>query len=522
MAEKIYNKQSSSLQVQSPVAMPVDTGLSNMLSDRAVKASKVAGENFVLGQKMVMEGILDYGYTENPESPKEFLATTQEAFEKQVQGMPENMREKMADNFFISQKNYLLSVEDNFIKKQDATLQENSMATVGQLTQSLNIAHQNLNNASVSDRKEEMMIARKSIYDLERQIAQHANITKSDGSFLYGSKARGSLQSGGEYNSQDTFEQSVDGLSGERLYEWDKSTFQNQKKYMNETGIDRDTYNNQSKYIADRLKAMDYEKDRVIKSTADFETANLIPNYNSDEYKKLYKNDATHKPLLEAINSSLSGKKSVNEVQNTYRFMHTLANLAPILASTDESEEGNTKRFNAATKVIKEYKGFAEEQGLSIEEQDEYLSTISRGLADKQFNDVLQPLFADNALRDSFFNAVPKRGFWQVQQVKQESIDFNKLDENAEKNAYDTAELAIKTAISFAGIGEYDKAKRNLEQGNKEVMKARAAPYISRWEMTKLEIKLSNGEKAYFTTKFNNTYEFMGYSNKDAIFKAVR
>jgi hypothetical protein len=95
-------------------------------------------------------------------------------------------------------------------------------------------------------------------------------------------------------------------------------------------------------------------------------------------------------------------------------------------------------------------------------------------------------------------------------------------DSYAKRNARTVANDYVKTAISLSVVGEYEQAKKILEQGNREVIKTRSAPYLSKEEFNRLENDLANGKKAYFTKSDGSTYEFLGYSNKDAIFKVVK
>ena len=515
---ELYSRRAPNISTHSPVAKNVSNDLSKILGEKAVETAKIAGENFVLGQKQVLAGILDYGYSNASNNPQQFIEMTNEAFNKQAEGLPEIMREKMTENFLISQKNYLLKVEDNLIKEHDKQLVENSQAIIDNTTNQIQMASQNLYSSLVNGREEDALIARQNIEALKRQASSHSGLKKSNGDYIYGKDNREKLKNGEIYDAQYEFEEAVDSMSLDKLKEWDSEVFQNSLKWQKQTGIDKKTYNDQSKYIKNRLKELGDKDKREIKSDVDFQTANLIPNYNSDTIKRLRKTGIANDELLDAIENSLDKPKTVSEVQNTFSFAQTLRELSPLITNTEDSEAGNTLRFKAATELIKRYTKFAEEQGLSIEDQDDYLSMISKGLVDRQFSEALQPIYADNAINEIVTKYNGETRLAKALEIK----EVKNKDEIASDTAYKEAEKIIKTAILLAGQGEYEQAKNTLMDGNKEIIRLRAAPYMSRWDIAQLEEKLYRKEKALFTTKSGTNYEFLGYSNKNAIFRTVK
>ena len=536
----LYNRQAQGLSTINPIVQKVDTSASEILSERAEKTAKIAGENFVLGQKQVLSSVLDYGYQQAQDNPTQFLEITNSIFEKQIEGLPETMKETMASNFVATQKNILLKVENNFTAKQDAQLKENSLLILQDTEKNIKIANENLYSALASGREEDILIAKQSIDNFKRQASKHSELKTSDGSYVYGKEDREKIKAGNIYDAQPDFEYAVDGLSLEKLREWDKTVFQNQEKWMQQTGIDKKTYNSQSKYIKERLKELGDDNEREVKTRAYFAAAEFIADFNPDEFSELESKGLVNSDLLEAIKTVWTKPKSVSEVVNAYKFLDTLKKLENILSDTDESEDGNSRRFGEATKLLKDYKNFADSAGLDIKEQEDYLITISKALVDKQFSEALQPIYSDNALSEKFFTVKQyletgrTRGKENVIDYAKDKLyqltsgEFNikgkqKVSElYADKKAYSAASKIIKNALLSAISGDYDTAKKILENGNREVIKIKNSPYISREEFNRLESDLENNKKAYFTTSFGGTYEFMGYSNKDAIFKAVR
>lgn len=510
MADKIYNRQAPSLSTNSPVVRPVDTGASEMLADRAKQTAEVASKNFVLGQKQVLNGIMDYGYEQAKDNPKQFLELTQSAFDKQLDGLPQNMREKMAENFADTQRNYLLKVENNFTQKQDDMLRQNGEDNLYALSQNMQLANQNLYSALANDRPEDAKIARQALESLKRQGVALSEIKLSNGSYVHAKGDREKIKSGTLYDQQSDFEQAVDSMSMEKLREWDNATFQNSQKWMAETGIDKKTYDSQSKYIASRLKALGDANDRVIKSNAEFTAAALIPNFDPDKFDTLKKQGLVNNELLNAIEEVATKPKSVSEVQSAYKLGATMLKLQPILLNTDDSDGANQKRFSAATVILKSYADFAKENGLDIEEQQDFLGLISKSLTDKNFSKSLHPIFADTALK----SAIEKPPVWRGNLKEEDSV--------IEDNARALANNYVTKALTLAVSGNYEQATMVLQDGNKDVIKERATPYISRDEFRRLESEISEGRKAYFTTPYGGTFEFMGYSNKDAVFKAVK
>jgi len=529
MADKIYNRQAPSLSTNAPVTAKIDTGASEMLADRAKKTAEIASQNFVLGQKQVLNGIMDYGYEKAKDSPKQFLEITQSAFEKQAEGLPKNMREKMAENFADTQRNYLLKVENNFTQKQDDMLRQNGEDNLYALSQNMQLANQNLYTAMANDRPEDVKIAKQALDNLKRQGVALSEIKLSNGSYVHAKGDREKIKNGTLYDPQSDFEQAIDGMSMEKLQEWDKSTFQNQEKWIGETGIDRKTYDSQSKYIASRLKALGDEEHRVIKSNAYFSAIENIPNFNPDTVQELKKQGIVDSELINAIEEVGTKPKSVSDVQNANRLSNTIQKLFPLISNTDENEEANKMRFAAGTKILKDYSIFAKEQGLNIEQQQEYSNLIAKALSDKQFSKALQPIFSDTALRDRFFAI---KDFIEPKTIAEKAVSYipraiENTKENidnymASRNAHNVAENVAQTALIYALTGEYDKASKILQDGNRQVIREMAAPYISDQEFNRLENNLSEGKKALFTSKYGQTYEFLGYSNKDAIFKVVQ
>lgn len=515
MADKIYNRQAPSLSTNAPVTAKIDTGASEMLADRAKKTAEVASQNFVLGQKQVLNGIMDYGYEKAKDSPKQFLEITQSAFEKQAEGLPKNMREKMAENFADTQRNYLLKVENNFTQKQDDMLRQNGEDNLYTLSQNMQLANQNLYTAMANDRPEDVKIAKQALDNLKRQGVALSEIKLSNGSYVHGKADREKIKNGTLYDQQSDFEQAVDSLSVERLREWDSSTFQNQQKWTRETGIDKKTYDSQSKYIASRLKALGDEEDRIVKSNAEFTAAALIPNFDPDTFDELKKQGFVNSEFLDALEKVSTKPDSVSEVANASKLINIVKALQPIILNTDDSDKANDERFKAATHILRNYESFAKENGLDIEEQKDFKTLISKALADKNFSNSLNPIYADSALKNTLEKPSPVLGW-----VKSGYEDIK--DTMVKNSARAMAEKYIQTAITMAVSGNYEEAERVLQVGNREVIKERAKDFISREEFKRLETDLSDGKHAYFTTPYGGTFEFKGYSNKDAIFWVVK
>lgn len=571
MADKIYNRQGQNLSTHSPVTPKLDTGLSEMLSDRAQQSAQVAAESFALGQKQVLNGIMDYGYKEAQANPKQFLELTQSAFDKQVQGLPENMRKKMTENFLNTQRNYLLKVENNFIDKQDAQLKQQGEETLYSLSQNMQLANENLYKSLASGRYEDVKLARQELDNLKRQGIAQSEIKLSNGSYVYSKSDREKIKNGNLYNPQLDFELAIDDMSLEKLREWDKEIFQNQQTWIQETGIDKKAYKAQSKYVQDRLKALGDTEKRILKSNAEFVAAELIPNFDPDKLSELKKQGLVNSDLLSAIEEANSKPMSVSGVISASKFAETLKSLQPVIMDTDDSDQANERRLQATTILLKNYRNFAEQNGLSVEEQQDYLNLISKGIVDKQFSESLQPIFTNSALNESLndqsnyddvYKAMeagyggeyrpkqapkePKRTYTaeENQRIMAEGMagvitgqeeklmpemqktyagNIQKIaDDYAKRNARTVANDYVKTAISLSVAGEYEEAKKILEQGNREVIKTRSAPYLSKEEFNRLERELADSKKAYFTKSDGSTYEFLGYSNKDAIFKVVK
>ena len=157
----------------------------------------------------------------------------------------------------------------------------------------------------------------------------------------------------------------------------------------------------------------------------------------------------------------------------------------------------------------------------------------TRYISDKVFRDSAKNLFADTAIGSRVqimgsgldMSKLPDKtkvpDFMKKNDFSVKGTTFTKYGdkERAERYALETAHQYMKLYAMQTMLGNYDEANNILQEGNRAVIIAANSDKIPEKEFYRMEKDLANGKPAYYTMEDGRTIQFMGYSNKDAVFK---
>lgn len=535
MAEKIYNRNPAPM----PEGTYTETKFATMgtLANVAGNVAKaVAEQNYAVGIKLESQRLVREAYKNNPTSIDGFNRAVEKGLEDmaQKQGLLPGVVDKVRENIALNSNNTILAIEKNIKAKQDAQAKQLAQNNLDAWHAQMQQAYTNMYAAQANRDTDGVKRSAEVIAQLKRQALGASQMITNNG-YVYSASDRQKLANG-EYDSMTIFKETINGMSGEYLDQWNKEIFANENKWREETGTNLKDYEAQRKYIQDRQKQLKEMKENDIKNNVEFAQAAAIANGDLETVDALrdtgYVNDDLYKAMKNAFNTK---NTTVSKVQAATKLSNMLGQLEPMITNTDDSEQGKAARFTAATEILKGYSDFARSNEFTDQDQQDFMTMLSKTLVDKNFSEALQAGFADNALREAMVFAseseLRAQGIDPTNpEIRKRTIDralksnpmgykvaprmaMERADENARSFAVDV----MKAAIVSAAAGDYEQAQNVLEQGNKEIIKMRASPFINTAEWARLERLYENGKPAPYEY-MGKVYYFQGFTNKNAIF----
>lgn len=518
MAGKLYRQQGRTLSVQ-PVNAEIKQPSLEPITDTIVKsAAKIAQENYALGNSIALHDSLEYAYNQAKDSPEQFSKLADSTIKTFADRLPSNVRNNLMDKFITAKQKYASKVETNYYNKLDAehtdSIHKNSeLSTNDMLTQA-----DSLYNSIVNRDDKNAAIALANYKNSQNNLRILSEAKNIKGDYIYNTTERKSAQNT-QTGHVDAFKKNVDTLSLDELKKFDSEIFQDKLLFQQKTGVDEKTYDEMSKYIKGRRTDLGDEEKRVIQNQASYSSARFLSTRDPEEYKELKKSGVLPKEVFSAIDKVYKTAPSQAKTENAFVLEKTIQHLYDEIGVFDPRFDDAKNIQEAVVRFGNSFEKFSNDNGLDQTQQQEVLDMATKYISDKLFRESAKGLFEDTAISarikgKDFDN--PKSPNYQVYtKTSQKFGDKTKAERYAQEVAHDYTRAWALSAMA----GDYDKANKILQEGNRAVIIAANSDKIPEGEFYRMERDLSNGKPAYYTMLDGRTVQFMGYSNKDAIFK---
>lgn len=523
MAGKLYRQQGRTLSVQ-PVNAEIKQPSLEPITDTIVKsAAKIAQENYALGNSIALHDSLEYAYNQAKDSPEQFNKLADSAIKTFADKIPSAQKNQLMDKFILAKQKYASKVETNYYNKLDIehtdSVHKNSeLSTNDMLTQA-----DSLYSSIINRDDKNAAIALANYKNSQSNLSTLSKAKNIKGDYIYNTTERKSAQNT-QTGHLEAFKKNVDTLSKDELKSFDTEIFQDKLLFQQKTGVDDKTYDDMSKYIEGRRKALGDEEKRVIANQASFTATRLLSTRDPEEYKELKKSGILPKEVFTAIDKVYKTAPSQAKTENAFVLEKTIQHLYEEVGTFDPRFDDAKNIQEALIRFGNSFEKFSNDNGLDQTQQQEVLDMATRYISDKLFRDSAKGLFEDTAIsarvnvkNDYAFDKMPES--WKKSNISLTQVGFFGDKELAERHAKEVAHEYTRAWALSAMAGDYETANKILQEGNRAVIIAANSDKIPEGEFYRMERDLSNGKPAYYTMLDGRTVQFMGYSNKDAIFK---
>ena len=368
------------------------------------------------------------------------------------------------------------------------------------------------------------------------QIDQLLNRRDMEGNYIFSETDRKNRANLNKYKMQGakTF---VDGMESEQLKKWDENTFQNEKAFREMTGFDKDEYNQLDTYVKNRRKALDKDDERIIKTQAMFNTADLIKNGN-DEAKidELRKNTNAPKALVERavkLNDEIIKTHWYDPDKDTdpSGLFGALAEMDEILKDNDGSPDSLEKKIEKGLDIVETVVKNNDKLNMSDKDIQRVRNWVSNSIADSAFrNDIkeigitewatqIHPTFKGGAKAQDLV-AMANRDKSNILSLPFATALPTKV-RDSRRNANNNAARAIVEALGYYERTGNKTAARNMVMDAKyNYVKDINDYWISNSDFDRLQEELKDGKKP---TYFYNgiLWKYNGIDGDKVIFEAT-
>ena len=532
MAGKLYKQQGRNISVQ-PVDATYTRPTLSPITDVLIKnAARIAQENYAMGNAIALHESLEYAYNQAKDSPEQFDKLANSAIKTYADDLPSNVRDNLMGKFILKKQEYASKVETNYYNKIDKEHTDNIHKTTELTTNDMLGQVDNLYKSVINkdDKNAEIALASyKNSQDKMKLLSEQKNLK---GEYIYNKQERESAQNT-QTGHLDAFKRNIDALSKDELKDFDKTLFQDKLLFQQKTGADDKTYAQMNEYVKNRRTALGDEEKRVIANQASFTAARLLSTRDPEQYDELKKSGVFPKEVFDAMDKVYKTAPSQKKVENAFVLEKSFMHLYNTVGSFDPRFDDTKNIQDAIVRFGTTWQKFSDDNGLDQQQQQEVLDMATRYMSDKVFRDSAKNLFADTAIGSRVqtvglgldaSNLPDKAKVPDFMKRNDFSLKGNTLTkygdkERAERYALETAHQYMKLYATQTMLGNYDEANNLLQEGNRAVIIAANSDKIPEKEFYRMEKDLANGKPAYYTMEDGRTIQFMGYSNKDAVFK---
>ena len=369
-----------------------------------------------------------------------------------------------------------------------------------------------------------------------QQIDQLLNRRDMEGNYIFSETDRKNRANANKYKMQGA-KIFVDGMDSEQLKKWDSDTFQNEKAFREMTGFDKDEYNQLDTYVKNRRKALDKDDERIIKTQAMFNTADLIKNGN-DEAKidELRKNTNAPKKLVERavkLNDEIIKTHWYDPDKDTdpSGLFGALAEMDEILKDNDGSPDSLEKKIEKGLDIVETVVKNNDKLNMSDKDIQRVRDWVSNSIADSAFrNDIkemgitewatqMHPTFKGGAKAQDLV-AMANRDKSNILSLPFATALPTKVYDSR-RNANNNAARAIVEALGYYERTGNKTAARNMVMDAKyNYVKDINDYWISNNDFDRLQQELKDGKKPTYFYK-GILWKYNGIDGDKAVFEAT-
>lgn len=441
------------------------------------------------------------------------------------------------------------SVQDELRPKLDQNAislvtkaQANQQAAINKQNKALANANATLNMQQISEDyfnvlryitspEEEKRPVDLAIYRTHRQeLSDLVNLTDENGNPLFNETTRAKMAMPKEATVAG-FRNFINRMEANQLKEWDKTYFQDQEKFMEDTSIDSDTYETMEKALTNRIKQLEDTKVREIHGQAYYDQLHLIDNPTQINIDKAKAYDFTND---KAIDKAVEAAKAITQAKyydptrrtNPEAFLMSYNMFAEAIKNNDWSPEGREQAIAQAFQALGKLKDFARETNLEPETADALLQMITKAL----YNREGQQAILESGFGTDFATELKDKYRWGSGGASLEDAEkafagariqnsVKAAQQAAEKTAFENYTRNLERAVPYYMAGDYDNFKTAVANAHKQAMMDRAG-YIVKdgYEWERLIREYNEGKKPVYNY-LGRMLEFKGFDNKSAVFE---
>lgn len=385
------------------------------------------------------------------------------------------------------------------------------------------------------------------IYQSHRdQLANLVNLTDENGAYLFSETQRAKMAMPKDATVAG-FKQFINRMELDQLQDWDKNIFQNQEKFMKDTGIDADVYESMEDKLEKRMKQLKDTKTREVHGQAYQDQLSLItePTKINIEKAKAYDftDDKAIDKLAEAAKETTLAKyydperpTSPTGFLQAYTIYGDLLKTIPDDLDVQQQQE----MIAAFTRANERLLELSKNANLSPEYTNKIQSTMKQALTDKISKKALADINFGSRVQQ-FMNtvdpailqgpAVGKTGLFGGMSIVSDNASMIQKQEDILKKKYTNSakewlDLAVRqynidmaSAIDSFLMGDMDTFKARVAQADRKFDKTRASFIVpDEFQWQRLENALAEGKPALIQYG-GRMLEFKGFDNRGALFQ---
>lgn len=401
--------------------------ISNISSGMASYMQQKANENFALGSRKLVDDVIKQSYELNPTDAKKFMDNVETNILKISNDLnvPDEYKEKMLDVVNTQVKGYTAKINQNLEKQIDSqnkvlVLESYNSSVDGQDEYYRGMAE------SIFNKDDKSYEAFKDVYNSAKRQSDNLinNARDKNGNPII---KQGAIR---DIDKVDIISDFVYRLDYEQLKSFDENSFQDRDRLKEQLDLNNKEYDSLNTKIGKRLKELNEEHERVVRTQSYFNAAVQAKAYNKDVMDKLVKDGIVDSDYADAMEEY--SKIEINEALMTDEDDNYLSQMA-LLKDLSQSKDDGSKDY--PKNLMKKY-------AQTLREVQKY---IKKNGSTFDISDTITNIAVNSATNQAFANATAK--------IYDENTALGQvLKEKAEK-------------IYKEDVEKITKSQNNLEKG---------------------------------------------------------
>lgn len=421
-------------------------------------------------------------------------------------------------------------------KQNKALAQANAVLNMNQLSDDYFNVLRYITSPDEEKRHVDMAIYKAHRAELERLT----NITDEDGKPIFSESQRTKMMMPKEATVAG-FKQFVNRMESDQLKEWDEKYFQDQAKFMADTGIDADTYDSMETYLIKRAKALKDDKVRTLHGQAYWDQTNLITEPTKLNIEKAKSYDFTDDKAIDKLADAAKKTTlatyydperptSPTGFLQAYTIYGDMLDKIPDNPSVTEQSEIIAAFARANARLL----DVAKASNLDAEQTNKIQATMKKALSDKKAKQALTNInfggrvqefmdTIDPALLQGRATTRIKELAADAEMVRKQENSLEKKYKNAQEQWTDLAiqqyNVDMSNAIDTFLAGDLETFAQQVALADRKFDKTRASFIVpNEFEWQRLENDLANKRPALIQYG-GRMLEFKGFDNRGALFQ---